>query len=603
MTSFGQESAATFRSHLVGFLMMFSPRFAALGFPLGLVASALVAQATSRSVLEAEATRAVRAHVMFLGDDLLEGRGAGTRGYELAAAYVVAQFRALGLQPAGEGGTFEQPVALLETIRDVEAAAFRVSAAGAEPVVLKSPADFLARPAMGLETAKVSGPAVFVGFGIHAPEHGYSDFEGIDLTGKIAVIFPNSPAKLPGNAFAHYSNLSNKAAELARRGAIGFISVGSGNTSASSPAGTTSSDGTTPESRAAPAASQPSPGKAAPTAGAWNGSIAGARNPQMALLDADGRVVDDTPQIQVVGSLNPARAEAIFAKAAHSYEQVTAASRRSEPLSTPLNVEFEITAAAKFRRVACRNLLATLPGSDPSLANDYIVVSCHLDHLGIGPAINGDSINNGVMDNATGVAAMLAAARQLATSGPKTRRPILFGAVTAEEKGLLGSRHLSRHPPAGGRFAANINLDMGPYFAPLRSIIGYGMDHTTLGALLEAAAAKFEWTVAPDPNPTQRIFVRSDQYSFIREGVPAIFLHPAAISTDPAIDLAALNREFMRTRYHKRSDDLQQPIHYESIGAFAVLAAEVIRAAADADPAPRWHPDDFFGELFGQAKR
>ncbi len=575
------------------------------------------------------ATRQVRAHVNYLGDDLLEGRGTATRGYELASAYVVAQFRALGLAPAGADQTYRQTVPLLESIRDIDAAKFTIKRAGTEDVVLQSPADFLTRPSGARESAEVSGAVIFVGFGVHAPEHGYSDFEGVDLTGKIAVILPNAPAKLPGTARAHYANGQTKAAELGRRGAVAYLMVGTGNVpvtapavaAASAPAGApaaaaaatpatvaenasaASAAALTPAPTAPPATTgttPPTPPAPAPGPGAWNGSIATARTPAVSLLGPDNSVPDSPPNILIVAALNPARIDKLFAHSPRSFSELVSASQRSEPQPTELGIEVSLAAGAKTRAFSCHNVLAMMPGSDPALANDYVVVSCHLDHLGIGTAVNGDSIFNGVMDNAAGVASMLAAAQALVTREGKPRRPILFAAVTAEEKGLLGSRHLSRNPPAGMRFAANINLDMGPFFAPLRAVIGYGSEHTTLGGVLDLVAGKLNWSVRPDPTPAQRIFARSDQYSFVREGVPAIFLEPAPESTDPTVDLAALNREFMRSRYHKRSDDLKQPIHYESIGAFAILAAEVIHAAANAETAPAWLPGDFFGERFGR---
>lgn len=563
--------------------------------PRGLASLALVllchsARAADRTA-EVRATRDARAHLEFLGDDLLEGRGTGTRGYDLAAAYVAAQFKRLGLEPAGAGGTFRQPVRLLESTRDLTAARMTIHAEGADDVALQSPADFLARPAGNRQHAEIRAPVVFVGFGVHAPEHGYSDFEGVDLKGKIAVIVANAPAKLPGTARAHYSSNQTKTAELAQRGAIAILSIGTGG--GGGPGANAEKSGKA-GAEGAKKSDPPAPGAA------WNAALAGARTPSMVLLNADGALADDRPEIQLTASLNPAHADKLFARSPRPYAELVAATRRSEPTSVPLGVELSIAAGATTRAITCHNVVAVLRGSDPALASDYLVVTSHLDHLGTTTPVNGDAIFNGVMDNAVGVTTLLAVAEHFVTTGARLRRPVLFAAVTAEEKGLLGSRHLSRNPPAGARFVANVNVDMGPFFAPLRAVIGYGSEHSTLGRVLDDVAARLGWAVRPDPAPAQRVFVRSDQYSFVREGVPAIFLEPAPESTDPAIDLGALNREFMRSRYHKRSDDLQQPIDWESIGAFAILTAEVTRTVANLDTSPAWLAGDFFGETFGK---
>jgi len=252
--------------------------------------------------------------------------------------------------------------------------------------------------------------------------------------------------------------------------------------------------------------------------------------------------------------------------------------------------------------ITSANVLGWLPGTDPALADEPIVVTAHLDHIGIGPAINGDAIYNGALDNALGSAAMLAAAEQLAAA-PRLRRPILFAALTAEEKGLLGASHLARHRPARvRRYAANLNFDMPVILAPVRDVIGIGAEHTTLGASLAAVAAKNNFTVSPDPAPEEVVFVRSDQYPFIRAGVPALFMKSGQHGLDPKQDLAALEADFRKVHYHKPSDDLTRPIHWPSAGAFATVTAELIRSVADDPVAPSWKPGDFFGSRFGPEK-
>ncbi len=552
-------------------------------FSFALPFLAVAAAATTPTPDELHATRLVQAHLGFLADDLVEGRGTGTRGYRIAAAYVASQFQRLGLQPAGSDGSWLQPVPMQLAQRVPAATSLRIERAGSEPVTLAMPADFSAETADGSTSAEISGPAVFVGYGVHAPDHGYSDFEGIDLRGKIAVVFAHAPATLPGTVLAHHSNRDIKLAELARRGAVGVITLGSNSPSAAAAdakAGKTSS---------------------APSLGTWSGSLALATASVRTLLEAPGgKLAELHPGLRITATLSPARATTLFAHAPRPFAELLAAGARCAPASCELGVNLTLRASVTLTPLACHNVLGLLPGSDPALTHDALVVTCHLDHLGMRAPENGDAIFNGALDNASGVSVVLAAAERLVRETTRPRRPILFAAVTGEEGGHHGSRHLARHPPSGLRYAANVNLDMALFLGPLRSAVGFGREHSTLGTLLEAVAARSGWSLHPDPNPTQRLFVRSDQFSFVRAGVPALYLTTAEVATDPSIDLAARNRDFMRQRYHKRNDDLSQPIDYPSAGAFAVFASELIRSVADLADAPAWLPGDFFGTTFGR---
>ena len=493
------------------------------------------------------AERRVRAHVTFLADELLEGRDTGTRGQGLARNYVAAQFMRLGLESVGASG-YQQPLALRQSRLDLDAGKFVIRRAGSPDVTLAPINDMIARPAAGTAASDLTAPAVFVGFAIHAPEFNYSDFAaGIDVRGKIAVVLAGSPKSLPATAKAHYSR--EKTAELVRRGAIGIVSI-----------------------------LTPAEEKRAP----WAFTVNSARFASMRLINPDGSLHEAYPELRATASVSRAAAAALFK---HASRQVDALGGRA--------TVSDITSA---------NVLGWLPGADPALAGEPIVVTAHLDHLGIGPAINGDSIYNGALDNALGTAALIDAAEQL-VAGPRLRRPVLFAALTAEEKGLLGATHLVRHPPARvRRFAANLNFDMPVILAPVRDVIGIGAEHTSLGNSLAAVAGKLNFTVSPDPTPDEVVFVRSDQYPFIRAGVPALFMKAGQLGLDPKQDLAALEADFRKTHYHKPSDDLTRPIHWPSAGTFAVLTAEFIRAVADDPVAPAWKPGDFFGTRFGPEK-
>lgn len=511
--------------------------------------------------------RRVRAHVEFLADDLLEGRGAGTRGHELAMAYVIAQFSRLGLEPAGTKG-YLQPMSFRESRLNIDAGHVVIRHASGETALVML-TDAIARPAAAADSDEITAPASFVGFGIHAPEFGYDDFaNGIDVRGKIAVVLAGSPTRLPATARAHFSR--QKTAELVRRGAIGIISVN-----------------TPVEEKRTP----------------WAVAANRARFPTMRLVEPDGTLFEAYPQIRAAASVSRSAATALFKHAPTPIDAVFAASERGEPLAFELGVEVLIAGQAAVTDATSANVLGWLPGSDPAMAGEPLVITAHLDHLGIGQPVDGDAIYNGALDNALGTAVMLAVAEELAV-GPRLRRPVLFAALTAEEKGLLGAYHLARHRPERvQRFAANLNIDMPVLLGPTRDVIGIGAEHSTLGAALERAAARVGFTVSADAQPEEVVFVRSDQYPFVRTGVPALFLKSGQRSLDPSIDLAAREANFRRMHYHKPSDDLSQPIHWESAAGLVEIAVELTRTIANDALTPEWLPGDFFGTRFGPEAR
>ena len=533
---------------------------------VGLLACAALLPATGSATPHVHERR-VRAHVEFLADDLLEGRGAGTRGHELAMAYVIAQFSRLGLEPAGRKGYFE-PISLRESRLNLEAGRVVIRHASGETALVML-TEAIARPAAAADSAEIAAPASFVGFGIHAPEFGYDDFAGgVDVRGKIAVVLAGSPTRLPATARAHYSR--QKTAELVRRGAVGMITVN-----------------TPVEEKRTP----------------WAVAANRARFPSMRLVEPDGTLFEAFPEIRAAASVSRSAASALFKHAPTPIDAVFAAAERGEPQAFELGVDVLLAGQATVTDATSANVLAWLPGSDPAMAGEPLVVTAHLDHLGIGQPVDGDAIYNGALDNALGTAVMLAVAEEL-VAGPPRRRPVLFAALTAEEKGLLGAYHLARHHPERvQRFAANLNLDMPVILGPTRDVIGIGAEHSTLGALLGQAAERVGFTVSADAQPEEVVFVRSDQYPFVRTGVPALFLKSGQRSLDPSLDLAAREADFRRRHYHKPSDDLSQPIHWSSAAAFVEIAVELTRTIANDPVAPAWLAGDFFGTRFGPEAR
>lgn len=514
----------------------------------------------------ATAAQRIQAHTTFLADDLLEGRGTGTRGHELAARYVAAQFARLGIAPGANHGSYEQPIRFLESTVNREAGRLIVHHGGKENA-LTPINDMIASVAPGQTAATVTAPAVFVGFGVHAPELGYDDFQGVDLRGKIAVVLAGAPKNFPSAQRAHHSHRDQKQALLVKHGAIGMVTVMTPLEEARRP---------------------------------WAVSVALGRFPTMRLLAAENSFVDGYPELQVVATVSRAAADRLFVGAPQTLDETYAKSARNEPQNFLLNVSLTLAGESATRAVESMNILGWLPGADSALADEPLVVTGHLDHLGIGTPVNGDAIYNGATDNAVGIAVLLQVAEELSRN-PKLRRPVLFAAVTGEEKGLLGARYLADHPPAQiRRYAANLNIDMPLLSAPTRTLTAYGAEHSTLGATVRQVASRHGLTVAPDPAPAEVRFVRSDQYPFILRGVPALKVDPGLEALDPSVDLVAAETEFRRHHYHKPSDDLSRPIDWAAAARYAALMTELARTVADSPDAPAWLPGDFFGELFGR---
>ncbi len=529
---------------------------------------ALLSTGLAQSQTVDSTAQSIRAHVTFLADDLLEGRGAGTRGHELAARFVASQLARLGIEPAADGGIYEQPLKLVESASN-HAAGRLVVRAGDKEDALTPVNDMMVTIAPGQTADTVTAPAVFVGFGIQAPDLRHDDFTGADLQGKIAVILSGAPQRFPSEQRAHHGNSEQKRTLLVKHGAIGVVTI------------------MTPWDEVR----RP-----------WAMTVALSRFPSMRLMDDAGGLVNGFPQLRALGSVANAAAGRVLIGAPKTLSEIFATAERGEPQNFPLGATITLAGEATVRRLESLNVLGRLPGTDPALAGQPLVITGHLDHLGIGTAVNGDTIYNGAVDNALGIGVLLQVAEKLA-HGPRPRRPVLFAAVTGEEKGLLGSHRLATHPPAWvQRYAASLNIDMPLLSAPARDLIAYGYRNSTLGAVLEKVAARHGMVVSPDPAPEEVRFVRSDQYSFVLTGVPAMKVDPGKQAVDPTVDLVAAEVDFRKNHYHKPSDELSRPIDWAAAARFTALMADLARTVADDPQAPAWLPGDFFGELFGPKK-
>jgi hypothetical protein len=511
---------------------------------------------------------AIRAHVEFLADDLLEGRAAASRGFDVAAAYVAAQFREAGLAPAGDQGTYLQRVPLLE--------ATAVLPGSAAEFVYKNRTrnfeygvDYIPSADFGSASSTLTAPLAFAGFGIDAPDLNYNDFANVDLKGRIAVIFTGAPTRFTKEQRAFYSSSSQKLATLVAHGAVGVILVDS-----------------VAESKRIP----------------WDQRVAQSWQPQMRWLDGDGQPHEAFPELKLRFRFSREAAAELFAAGDTSFESVSDAASNGEPRGFELPGLLTLSATTGLRRTDSSNVLAMIAGSDPGLKDEYIVVTSHLDHLGRGSAVNGDSTYNGAHDNAVGVAMLLELAGAMQNS-TKPKRSILFAAVTAEEKGLLGSDYLAQQAKQRGqKIVATLNIDMPLPLAASTDVVALGAANSSLGTMVREAAAAEGYQLTDDPAPEEIRFVRSDQYSFIRRGIPSLVLLCGIHARDRSIDLAALQQNFLREHYHQPSDDLSLPLDYPTAASLTRINLRIAAAAANAPTRPRWNKRDFFGQKFQVAE-
>lgn len=530
-----------------------------------LLAGALVAcTTTSPAPIPSADSANIRTHVEYLAADALAGRETGSAGYREAADYVAGEFERMGLQPAGSQG-YLQPVPFV-----------RAGWGGRQPtlvlqgregdITFKFGEDFVASPPTVSEDTVTTAKLVFVGFGIEAPEYGVDDYRDLDVRGKIAVILSGRPKHMPNEVGAHYSSTRTKCETAARHGAVGTITLN------------------TPQRE---------------RRWSFERSREHLHDDSFDWIDADDVPGNAIPGLHPGVMLDMPAARQLFVSAERSLETIfTEMENGLAPRGFPLPYRAELSSGAAHEKITSPNVVAVLPGSDPELKDEYVVFSAHLDHIGVEE--HGE-INNGAQDNAAGIAVMLETARLFIQSGQAPRRSLMFVAVTAEEKGLLGSDYFAQHPPVPPQaMVANINLDMPMLLYPFRDIIAFGAEHSTLGRTAERAARRTGLKLSPDPMPEQVIFVRSDHYNFVRQGVPAIYLITGREALDPAIDGTAMQMRFLRERYHRPSDVADEQISYPAAKQFTEVNYAIAREVADADWKPRWYSGDFFGDLFGK---
>ena len=402
----------------------------------------------------------------------------------------------------------------------------------------------------------IEAPVVFAGYALTVPEMHYDDLAGLDLRGKIVLYISGGPSNIPGPLRSHYQSVGERGVFLERAGVAGIIAIPN------------------PHHMDLP----------------WQRIALGSRKGSMSLADP---ALDEQHGLKFAAAVNPERAEKWFAGSGHSFEEIVALTDAGKPLPHfALPVSIRAKTALERSEVESQNVIGILPGSDPVLKDQYVVLSAHLDHLGIGEPIKGDRVYNGAMDNAAGVASLLDIAESLHESRPKLRRSLLFVVVTGEEKGLLGSKYFAAHPTVKpGSMVADLNMDMFMPLIPLRSVTVYGLKESDLGDEIRAVAKAQGLGIQDDQEPERNIFIRSDQYSFIRQGIPALSLKFGYEKGSPEEKIV---NSWLKERYHAPSDDIHQPVNIEGAARFDGLVVAFVEDVADRAERPHWNQSSFF---------
>jgi hypothetical protein len=520
---------------------------------------------------------AISSIVRFLSDDLLEGRFTASRGHEIATHFIAAQLQAVGAEPMGDGGTYFQAVPLRAAVRDLDHDTLVIEQKGKKELSLKRDDDFLLNSDMRTAKVDVDAPMVFVGYGVTAPEFGYDDLAGVDLTGKIAVVFNGAPLSdrddfFPSIAHAVYGSARTKLERMAAKGAAGMISIFRKEDEERLP---------------------------------WARVVKTSRIDQMSWTDG-GEPGTSPKGVPLRGVLHWKAFDAILAQAGvggstDAIDQAaTANGGKMKAFPIPASAHGVLTSTLKD--VVSHNVVGVIRGADPVLSKEYVVYSAHSDHLGISTPVDGDRIYNGALDNASGTASMLEIARAYSLMAARPARSILFLSCTGEERGLLGSEYFARFPTVPkGSIVADFNIDMVMAFGPVHDVVPIGAERSSLAPVVAAAAKSLGLDVSPDPEPKQAVFVRSDQFSFVREGIPSVFVNAGLKDEKGNTDARRSKfKQWIATKYHAPKDEWDPNYDYEGMAQVARVEWLAGITVADTPARPVWNPGDFLGKMFAQ---
>ena len=517
------------------------------------------------TALEQVQPAAIKAHIAYLADDRLLGRQAGTPGYQMAVDYVTQQLKVLGVQPAGDAGTFVQKVQLRRAFLQ-PGATFAAHDVQGATLPLTAGQDYIVYPSPELPATTVANaPLAFAGFGISAPELGYDDYAGLDVKGKIVLIVRGAPRTFASTVASASQDLSGLLKTAMSHGAVGLL-----------------------------------------LASTHVGVLPDLRRGTYSVLGPDGKVAASRSfavgsQQQFYGAVSAATLQRFLQIAALDTTQVFAAIRSGKPASAVLKTTVSASAQARYQDIESFNVMGKIPGSDAKLREEYVVHSAHLDHLGIGASVKGDSIYNGAHDNASGVACVLEIAKIYSRLKEKPKRTMLFVFVTGEELGLLGSSAFAANPTVPkSKIVADINMDMPTLIAPLLSVVALGGQHSTLIEPVKKACAYMTIDLENDPEPEQNRFIRSDQYSFVTAGIPALHLKYGNKTADDRNNLSQQVQEWRAVTYHKPQDDINGRFDFEAGRKYVQLCFLIGYQVAQDAARPRWNKGDFFGQRYGK---
>lgn len=502
----------------------------------------------------------IRAHVKFLADDLLEGRGTGTRGGDIAANYIAAQFASYGLKPAGDDGTYLQKVDFTGVLTQPDSS-FSLQPSQGAPLDLKLGDDYVTNNQTQTDIIDIDAPIVFVGYGIEAPEYRWNDFKGVDVKGKVVLVIVNEPPStdpkfFKAEALTYYGRWTYKFEEAARKGAVGALII-----------------------HRTDLASYP-----------WAVVRSSWSNEQVYLSN------DRDPKLQAASWIQLEVARQLVAAAGLELDDMMreAGTRKFRARELPVRLKAHIV--SKVRRFASYNVLGLLPGSAGGPAAQAVVYSAHYDHLGIDPTLSGDKVYNGAVDNATGCGILLELAHAFATAGVKPPQPVLFASVTAEEKGLLGSNYLGKHLPiAAAQIALDLNFDAIPPIGTPESISVTGAERTTFFPVVEQTAKAFGFDIQADPEPGAGHYYRSDHFSLARAGVPGFSINTALKFAGHTPEWGKAQREeYTSKRYHQPSDEYRADMDFASNAALAKFGFALGWQALNAKQTVNWQSGDEF---------
>jgi Zn-dependent M28 family amino/carboxypeptidase len=531
----------------------------AVGILLAASASYLIAQTHKDAAIDAEK---IRAHVKFLASDLLEGRGMGQRGSDIAAEYIATQFALAGLKPAGDKGTYFQEVPMVSIITSPDTT-FSLQPANGQPVALKNLDEYVTHNETQTDVADIDAPIVFVGYGITAPEYQWDDYKGVDLKGKVALLFVNEPTSddpkfFTGKALTYYGRWVYKFEETARHGALATLIIHRKDLASYG----------------------------------WE-VVRNSNGVAKSYLRLDG-----TPKLQGASWIQLEVAKKLAAMAGTDVDKMfqQAQSRDFKPVEFPVRLKAHVVSTV--RPFMSRNVLASVPGSDAKLRDETLMYSAHYDHLGIDSTMPGDNIYNGAVDNATGCGILLELARAWSQAEEKNRpaRSILFAAVTAEEQGLLGSEYLGKHSPIPPKkITLDLNYDAVAPIGDPEEVEISGAERTTFYPEVEKVAKKYGFKIRPDAQPEAGHYYRSDHFSLARVGIPAFSVSEGLKFKGHDEDWGrAQAKDYVDHHYHQPSDEYRPEMDFTGLAKVAEFGYDLGMKAASQPNLVQWQPGDEF---------